>query len=464
MAGITVSSKSRSSMKRKNGSEDLDGKRVKGNEVSHAFLDTIDKKKLDFDHEKACSLTLSRLNVYCCLVCGKYLHGRQPNTPAFLHSVNEGHHIYVNFSTLKFYLLPGGDELIDNGEIQLLNLLRYAIRPTFTKREIAQFPKKCVDLNNNHYSNGFVGINADSKFKALNAVILAISHISPIRDYLLLSDFGKESDFLRRLGLIVRKLWSVKLFKPQVSAEEFVSFVLVNDKKSAEIMKDPRKCLLWLLDCMAKSSPSLRDLTYSHCRGEVIISKTKVETIYDEAHNVKEFVREKLATESTSPFWMLTLELPPRPLFKSGLNVNDLPQVRLEDLMAKFDGQKEKQMSHHILRYKIKRFPTYLVLHFDRFDKKAQRPVKDRNQAIVEFPLIMEIDGRQYTLLGNIVHCGVKPSTESDKDEESQWIIQLRNEQDDEWFEFDGTNLRKREKELLFLSETFIQIWKQTAS
>ena len=36
------------------------------------YLDTIDRAVLDFDFEKLCSVSLSRINVYACLVCGKY--------------------------------------------------------------------------------------------------------------------------------------------------------------------------------------------------------------------------------------------------------------------------------------------------------------------------------------------------------------------------------------------------------
>ena len=36
------------------------------------YLDTIDRGLLDFDFEKLCSVSLSRINCYACLVCGKY--------------------------------------------------------------------------------------------------------------------------------------------------------------------------------------------------------------------------------------------------------------------------------------------------------------------------------------------------------------------------------------------------------
>ena len=40
------------------------------------YLDTINRLVLDFDFEKLCSVSLSRVNVYVCLVCGKYFQVR----------------------------------------------------------------------------------------------------------------------------------------------------------------------------------------------------------------------------------------------------------------------------------------------------------------------------------------------------------------------------------------------------
>ena len=63
------------------------------------FLDTINRNVLDFDFEKLCSVSLSRINVYACLVCGKYFQGRGHNTHAYTHSVSEGHRVYLNLET-----------------------------------------------------------------------------------------------------------------------------------------------------------------------------------------------------------------------------------------------------------------------------------------------------------------------------------------------------------------------------
>ena len=39
------------------------------------YLPTVNRMLLDFDFEKVCSVTLTNLNVYACLVCGKYFQG-----------------------------------------------------------------------------------------------------------------------------------------------------------------------------------------------------------------------------------------------------------------------------------------------------------------------------------------------------------------------------------------------------
>ena len=43
------------------------------------YLDTISRTVLDFDFEKLCSVSLTRINVYACLVCGKYFQGNPEN-------------------------------------------------------------------------------------------------------------------------------------------------------------------------------------------------------------------------------------------------------------------------------------------------------------------------------------------------------------------------------------------------
>lgn len=89
------------------------------------YLDTVNRSILDFDFEKKCSVTLSTVNVYCCLVCGKYFQGRKFNTPAGQHSVEEDHHVFVNLQNRKIYCLPEDYEVFDSSladiQVRLFN-------------------------------------------------------------------------------------------------------------------------------------------------------------------------------------------------------------------------------------------------------------------------------------------------------------------------------------------------------
>jgi len=60
------------------------------------FLDTINRKRLDFDLSKQCSVSLLKQNVYVCLICGGYFQGRGKNTHANSHSFQMGHHVRIS--------------------------------------------------------------------------------------------------------------------------------------------------------------------------------------------------------------------------------------------------------------------------------------------------------------------------------------------------------------------------------
>lgn len=104
------------------------------NDSTDLYLDTIDRHMLDFDFEKVCSVSLSQINVYACLTCGKYYQGRGKSSHAYFHSMDKDHHVFINLQTLKVYVLPDGYE-VDNASlndikvsyiyIRHLNLLMY---------------------------------------------------------------------------------------------------------------------------------------------------------------------------------------------------------------------------------------------------------------------------------------------------------------------------------------------------
>lgn len=46
-------------------------------------------------------MSLTPVNVYVCLVCGKYFQGRGPKTNAYTHALETDHHMYMKLEDGK---------------------------------------------------------------------------------------------------------------------------------------------------------------------------------------------------------------------------------------------------------------------------------------------------------------------------------------------------------------------------
>ena len=117
------------------------------------YLDTINRQILDFDFEKLCSVSLSNINVYACLVCGKYFQGRGPKSHAYYHALEVGHHVFINIGTKKVYVLPEGYE----AQNKSLDDIKYVVDPYYTKNEVVKLDKEvhnAWDLSGSRYRPG----------------------------------------------------------------------------------------------------------------------------------------------------------------------------------------------------------------------------------------------------------------------------------------------------------------------
>ena len=108
---------------------------------SDLYLDTINRGILDFDFEKLCSVSLSNINVYACLVCGKYYTGRGPKSHAYFHALEVGHHVFINMGTKKVYVLPEGYEVKNRS----LDDIKYVVDPHFAKEDVLKLDKEVLD-------------------------------------------------------------------------------------------------------------------------------------------------------------------------------------------------------------------------------------------------------------------------------------------------------------------------------
>jgi hypothetical protein len=66
--------------------------------------------------------------VYACLVCGKYYQGRGLKSHAYTHSLEAGHHVFINLQTEKVYCLPDGYEINDPS----LEDIRHVLNPRWS--------------------------------------------------------------------------------------------------------------------------------------------------------------------------------------------------------------------------------------------------------------------------------------------------------------------------------------------
>lgn len=154
--------------------------------VKCPYLDTVNRQMLDFDMEKLCSVTLTNAtNVYACLVCGKYFMGRGRDTPAYTHSVQCNHFVFMNLRDCRAYCLPDMYEIVDSS----LDDVKRCLNPQFSLEGI-----RCLNLNTSlardvhgvAYLPGFVGLNNLKCTDYVNVVLHALSHVSKFRDFFLL--------------------------------------------------------------------------------------------------------------------------------------------------------------------------------------------------------------------------------------------------------------------------------------
>ncbi|PWN95445.1 cysteine proteinase, partial [Tilletiopsis washingtonensis] len=370
---------------------------------SDVYLDTINRPLLDFDFEKLCSVSLANQNIYACLVCGRYFQGRGRSSHAYFHAVDVGHRVFLNLGSAKVYILPDSYEV----HSAALSDILYLLHPTYTRASIARLDapdaRPSLALGATPYLPGFVGLNnivGHSDY--MNVVIQALAHVKPLRDYLLLGGFedaaplettdtaglrqlAHASELVKRLALLVRKLWNPRAFKAQVSPHEFAQEVTNVSGGRFRITQqaDPVEFLGWLLNRLhmdlGGSRKKSREIQTSH-----------------------------------SPFFLLALDLPAPPVFQSVIEKNIIPQVPIAHVLAKYDGVSFQEARGLIRRYKATRLPPYVVLHFRRFTKNAF--VEERNPTIVNFPITglnmrdyvddesLAPLGAMYDLVANITH------------------------------------------------------------
>lgn len=221
-------------------------------------------------------------HIYACLVCGKFFRGKGKQTPAYTHAVEEGHFVFVHLTKGTFHCLPDDYEIKNEPS---LNDISEALHPKFTKAEVEKLDENqelARDLFGRRYLPGFVGLNNLNKTDYLNAVLQALAHVRPLRDFFLLAGSGQHessnsrnnvkteddkssrkrkhskskianpaefSHLAKCFSLLIRNMWSSHRFKSNVDPHMLVQAVSVASNKRYHVGKQAEagEFLSWLL-------------------------------------------------------------------------------------------------------------------------------------------------------------------------------------------------------------------------
>ncbi|KAI9818136.1 MAG: hypothetical protein M1827_000761 [Pycnora praestabilis] len=446
------------------------------------YLDTINRSLLDFDFEKLCSVTLSNINVYACLVCGKYYQGRGHKSHAYFHALEVGHHVYVNMETKKVYVLPEGYEV----KSKSLEDIKFVVDPRLPKEEVLRLDKEkrtAWDLSGKNYTPGFVGMNNIKDNDYFNVVIHALAHVPPLRNFLMLEDLSGKAEIVQRFSTLVRKIWNPRAFKSHVSPHELLQEISLRSNKRFTLTQqsDPVDFLSWFLNNLHLALGGSKTKPGSSIVQKVFQGKLKVEsqqiTAKADAGDRLRFEEAAEVKAEISRFLMLTLDLPAAPLFQDEVDKNIIPQIPLITILSKYDGLRAQEHLSTRKRYRLLHpLPPYLLFHIKRFS--SNKFVAERNPTIVTFP-VRSLDMSPYVepnpsihspgepiwydLVANITHEAIRSRDDSVEGEAvgRVWRVQVRDRSREEWKEVQDLFVERASVETLFTKESYLMVWER---
>ncbi|KAL9707035.1 hypothetical protein quinque_010553 [Culex quinquefasciatus] len=449
------------------------------------YLDTINRHLLDFDFEKLCSVSLTRINVYACLVCGKYFQGRGTNTHAYTHSVAEAHHVFLNLQTLKFYCLPDNYEIIDSS----LDDIKYVLNPVFSQRDIRNLDKEDQKMSRTVdgtiYAPGIVGMNnikANDYCNVIPAVAVACEADSDF--FLIEKNYANTKrppgdtafTLVQRFGELLRKLWNPRNFKAHVSPHEMLQAVVLWSSKKFQITEqgDPIEFLSWFLHSLHKQlrgnkqpNSSVVNRTFL---GEMKIYTRKLPpTELDDVQKQLLLATDEYQENPETSTFSLSDARPSRDAaLHRRVQGEHHPAGQPVPAAAKFNAVSEKEYKTYkenfLKRFEITRLPKFVILYIKRFTKNTF--FLEKNPTIVNFPvknidfgdILTEENKRahrftKYNLVANIVHDGEPKS--------GTYRCHVLQKSTNQWYEMQDLHVTSILPQMITLTEAYIQIYEQ---
>lgn len=363
----------------------------------------------------------------------------------------------------------------------------------------------------------------------LNVVVQLLAHVLPIRNFFLLHQFPTPGtpELALRFSTLVRKLWNPKAFRSHVSPHELLQEIALRSSKRFTLTQqsDPVEFLSWFLNNLhlslggsKKPSSTPTSVVHAAFQGRVRIESQAI-TAHSDTQNARlVFTESGDINSQVTPFLILTLDLPPTPLFQSVNRESIIPQVPLTSLLNKYNGiTASEKMAHRVRHRLLHPLPPYLLFHIKRFSKN--RFVSERNPTIVTFPSPRSLDMSPYVepnpaiwppgepimydLVANIIldpAVAAPGATEDAADkginaasgsassssgagagsEKVSWMVQLHDkaasaenarsqhggaseqqQRHPEWLEIQDLVVKRAESETLFTREGYLMVWER---
>ena len=405
------------------------------------------------------------------------------------------------------YVLPEGYEVRNKS----LDDIKYVVDPKFTQEDVKKLdrvPKESADLSNKRYRPGFVGMNNIKANDYLNVVVQALSHVAPLRNFFLLHSFAQNSPQLPvRFSTLVRKIWNAKAFRSHVSPHELLQEIALRSSKKFTLTQqsDPVEFLSWFLNNLhltlggSKTKP-LSSIVQKAFQGKLRLESQAITAKSDATGDRLRFEESSTITTKVMPYLILTLDLPPTPLFRDAVeDKNIIPHVALTSLLQKYNGLQASERQAHRVRHRLLHpLPPYLMFHIKRFS--TNKFVSERNPTIVTFTSPRGLDMTPfvepnpafhphgepiyYDMVANIildtmsaVTAGGEESNATDaankavsgESEKVAWKVQLRDKavavaqrsNVPEWVEIQDLFVERAEAETLFTREGYLMVWER---
>lgn len=394
------------------------------------LLASVNRRALDFDFEPQCSVTLSTKNIYVCLTCGKNFQGRAFNGPMHVHAVNSGHRLFMSLADGKCVVMP------DNVDVEMPEL--DDIRRALFIRDIPDLSEMedtsvRMDAHGKEYVCGFVGLN-NPRRTHVNVVLQVMTHIAPLKYHYLKNIPTVTNKVETAFAEVVRKVWSPHLLKACISPHTFVQV-------SDGVSEKPAEFMAWLLNNLPKR---IIDPIF---QGQIIVS-----TQSSEHATLQRTIR---------PFYMLTLELPPLPLFHDIVSRRTVPQVNIDSLLEKYAAGGITFKGTTSTSYELVNLPDHLILSIPRITQSGY------NNTVIIYPAIISpphpLLHSSYILVASIcVLVDTLVDAIANTKSTYTYTTFVLDEKTNRWWEMRDAEVKQLvSPEIVGMADTCLQVWKR---